>query len=104
MDKLPPPGSLNFDAGNLSHAWKTWRQHFELVLAVTESDRKSNKACSSIFLTCIGSRRREIYNMFEFEGEDDRMDVASVLRKFEEFCIPRKNITMLRHNCLFIAK
>ena len=48
-------------------------------------------------LTCIGSRGREIYNTFEVEGEDDRMNVASVLRKFEEFCIPRKNITMLRH-------
>ena len=97
MDKLPPPGSLNFDAGNLSQAWKTWRQHFELFLAATESDRKSNKIRSSILLTCSGSRGREIYNTFEFEGEDDRMDVVSVLRYFEEFCIPRKNIIMLRH-------
>ena len=30
MDKLPPLGHLNFNSGNLSQAWKTWKQQFEL--------------------------------------------------------------------------
>ena len=37
MDKLPPPGHLNFDSGNLSQSWKTWKQQFELFLAATET-------------------------------------------------------------------
>ena len=61
MDKLPLPGHLNFDIGNLSQSWKTWKQQFELFLAATESDTKSDKIKSSTLLTCIwGQRTRNL--------------------------------------------
>ena len=69
MDKLPPPGHLNINGENLSQAWKTWKQQFELVLAATKSDTKSDKIKLSILLTYIGNREHEIYNTFEYETQ-----------------------------------
>ena len=97
MDRLPPPSALNFDPGNLCQAWRQRRQQSELFLAATESDTKSNKTQSSILLTCIGHRGREIFNIFQFDSDEDRMKVDLIMEKFDHFCRPRKNITMLRH-------
>ena len=97
MDKLPPPVSLNFDAGNLSQAWKRWKQHFELFLVATESDEKPEKTKLSLLLTCIGNRGREIFNTFQFDLDEDRMTIDGIVQKFDEFCNPQKNVTMLRH-------
>ena len=97
MDTLPPPGALNFDSGNLCQAWRQWRQQFKLFLAATESDENPDKTKPSILLTCIGHRGREIYNTSQFDSDEDRMKVALIIAKFDHFCHPRKNITMLRH-------
>ena len=68
----------------------------------TESDAKSDKTQSSILLTCIGQRECEIFNTFQFDSIEDRMKVDLIMEKFDHFCRPRKNITMLRHK-LFIG-
>ena len=35
--------------------------------------RKPEPVKSSILLTCIGSKGREIYNTFNFENDEDKM-------------------------------
>ena len=96
MDKLEPPSSLIFD-GNVAEQWKLWRQELELYLTATESDEKDDKVKTSILLTCIGKKGREIYNTFTFTEEGDKFDFDVVLEKFQEYCNPRANITFLRH-------
>ena len=94
MDKLDPPEPLSFE-GNVQENWRRWKQEFELYLAATESDGKSEKVKSSILLTCIGKRAREIYNTFTFQTEEDKMKVSPILSKFTAYCNPRKNTTFL---------
>ena len=96
MDKLEPPQAFSFD-GNVSHSWKLWLKHFDFYLAATEKDTKGDKIKTSIFLTCIGQKGREIYETFTFEPGDE-MKLAPVLHKFSEYCNSKKNITILRHN------
>ena len=96
MDKLDPPEPLSFE-GNVRENWRRWKQEFELYLAATESDEKSEKVKSSILLTCIGKRAREIYNSFTFQTEEDKMKVSPILSKFTAYCNPRKNTTFLRY-------
>ena len=96
MDKLDPPEPLSFE-GNVRENWRRWKQEFELYLAATESDGKSEKVKSSILLTCIGKRAREIYNTFTFQTEEDKMKVSPILSKFTAYCNPRKNTTFLRY-------
>ena len=96
MDNLRPPPPFSFE-GNLSHAWKVWEKHFNFFLTATESDSKSDKVKTSILLTCIVSKGREIYETFAFAQEGDKLKLKPVLEKFTEYCNPRKNITILRH-------
>ena len=96
MDKLEPPPPFVFE-GNLSHGWKTWSKHLDFFLTATESDEKPNKVKTSILLSCIGPKGREIYETFQFDTAKDRLNFDTVLAKFTAYCNPRKNITINRH-------
>ena len=93
MDKLEPPQAFSFDS-SVPHSWKLWLKHFfDFYLAATEKDTNGDKIKTSIFLTCIGQKRREIYETFTFEA-DDEMKLVPVLHKYLEYCNPRKKITI----------
>ena len=97
MERLKPPASFNFDDENLPREWKKWKKHFEFYLIATETDGKSNKVKSAILLSSIGNKGREIFDTFTFAEEAQRQDLEAVLQKFEDYCSPRKNITMQRY-------
>ena len=69
MEKLDPPQAFSIE-GNVSYNWKLWLKHFNFYLAATEKDTKGDKTKTSIFLTCNGQKRREIYETFIFEPGD----------------------------------
>ena len=96
MERLKPPGPLSFE-GNVAQTWKTWRKAFDFYLVATESDTKSDKIKTSILLTCIGDRGREIYETFEFATAGDSLKLNPVLDQFEAYCNPRSNTTINRH-------
>ena len=95
MDKLESPQIFLFD-GNVSYSWKLWLKHFDFYLAATEKYTNGDKIKTSIFLTWIGQKGREIYDTFTFELRDE-MKLAPVLHKFPKYCNTRKNITILCH-------
>ena len=96
MDKFNPPSPLVLE-GNIREHWKNWKQELQLYMVATESDGKPDKVKSSILLTCIGPQAREIYNTFSFANNEEALNYEIVLQKFEEYCMPRKNVTFLRH-------
>ena len=96
---LQSPQPLTFE-GNICDLWKTWKQELLLYLDATEASSKSDTVKSSIFLTCIGKKGREIYNTFTFEQEGERMVLSKILEKFDAYCMPRKSLTFLRYNFL----
>ena len=96
MERLKPPGPLPFE-GNVAQTWKTWRKAFDFYLVATESDTKSDKIKTSILLTCIGDRRREIYETFEFTTAGDSLKLNPVLDQFEAYCNPWSKTTINRH-------
>ena len=95
MDNLEPSQVFSFDS-NVSHSWKIWLKHFDFNLAAMEEDTKGDKIKTSIFLTCIGQKGREIYETFTFESGDE-MKLAPDLHKFLEYFNLGKNITILCH-------
>ena len=97
MDQLKPPKPFVFGSGNLAETWKAWRKSFEFFMVATEADGKDDKIQTSILLTCIGDKGREIYETFDFADEADKLKLAPVLRKFESYCNPRANRTIARH-------
>ena len=64
-------------------------------MCATESDQKSDKIKTSILLTCIGERRHEIYQTFDFNTDTDKLKLQPVLAKFENYCNPRTDATII---------
>ena len=95
--KVPAPKELNIDScANVAEAWRRWKREFEFFLVATESNKKSDEVKTSLLLTCIGQRSREVYYNFKFENEGDCMKLDVVLEKFDAHFCPKSNITFLR--------
>lgn len=95
---LKAPKELCFD-GNLNENWKVWKQELTLYITATEKTKKSDEIKSSILLSCIGKKGREVYNTFTIDDEN-KMKFDIILAKFEQFFSPRKNVTFLRYKFL----
>ncbi|CAC5410620.1 unnamed protein product [Mytilus coruscus] len=66
-----------------------------LYLEVAMGEKTEKEQCRAV-LYVIGLEGREIYNTFNFgENEADKLEV--LLKKFEDYCIPKKNVTVIRH-------
>ena len=99
MGNFNPPDPLIFD-GNIREHWKRWKQELELYVVATEKVKKENKVKSSILLSCIDKAGKFIYNTFTFSQEEENFDYNVIVQKFENFCIPRQSITLLRYKFL----
>ncbi|KAK3741617.1 hypothetical protein QZH41_019256 [Actinostola sp. cb2023] len=76
--------------------WRRWLQQFNLYMNATGRDGKHEKIQYSTFLTIAGEDALEIYNTFTFE-EAEANKVKPLIKKFEAYCNPRKNVTYERH-------
>ena len=96
MDKLHQPAEMDFSStGNMVERWKQWKQTVELYLDIAMADKTEAEKCKTL-LYVIGREGREIFNTFTFaDGEKDKLD--KLIEKFQNYCIPKKNITMERH-------
>ena len=95
MEGFNPPDTLSFESDKLSANWKRWKQDLKFYFAATEKDLKRDKINLSIMLRCISHKSRETFNTFIFGPKEHIMNFTKIIEKFDEYCIPRKNI--LRH-------
>jgi hypothetical protein len=91
-----PPSSLKLDATNLEEEWRFWYQKFSLFLQATGSDEKSEATQLAMFLATIGDEALKVYNTFEYTSEAERKKLSVVVKKFKEYCTPRKNVVFER--------
>ena len=96
MDKFNLPQELNF-SGKISEYWKLWKQELMLYITATEKTKKSDEVKSSILLTCIGPRGREVYNTFAFDDDSMKMNFNNILQQFDDYFSPQKNVSFLRY-------
>jgi transposase InsO family protein len=95
MDVFTPPQSLVL-SGNIAENWKRFEQRFKLYLSATGKDEKSDELKVSLLLHVAGDDAIELYNTFQFGDSKPKLD--DVLKKFQEHCIPKKNLTVERYN------
>ena len=96
MEKLPALKPLKLE-GNLAENWRRWKQRYELFMTATEASKKSGKIQSSMLLHLIGEDALEVFNTFEFASEEDKEKPTEILKKFDEYCNPKRNLTVERH-------
>ena len=92
---LRPPKALSFQV-NVAENWRRWIKQFRLYMTTTEGDEKEENVQCSLLLTVAGEEAVEAFNIFTFTSfEKDKL--APLVKKFEAYCIPRKNVTYERH-------
>ena len=94
MNQLPPPKPLSF-VENVAENWRRWIQQFRLYLNATGFDKKPAQAQCSTLLTVAGEEALEIFNTFGLSDED-KVKIDVVIKKFEEYCTSKKNVTYER--------
>ena len=70
IHKLKPPQHFLFK-GNVLHTSKLWIKQLCLYLTATEKDNKDDKIQTSMLLTRISQKSREMYEAFTFDSADD---------------------------------
>ena len=96
MDKINNPEPLYFE-GNVAENWRRWKQRFLIFMTATGTDKKEAEVKSATLLHFAGPEAIEIYNTFSWETNGDEKNISKILEKFENYCTPRKNITLERH-------
>ena len=95
MNQLPPPKPLSF-IRNVAENWRRWIQQFRLYLNATGFDKKPAQVQCSTLLTVAGEEAFEIFNTFGLSDED-KVKIDVVIKKYEEYCTPKKNVTYKQH-------
>ena len=105
MDKLKPPHELKIAGGNLADRWERFLERFRWYLAAVGEDKKK----VAILLTVAGAEAQEVFRTFTYEpakaavGNQPAVPAETaeqfntVVRKFTEFCVPRKNVIYERY-------
>ena len=90
MDRFTPSEPLSFEGSIAEQCGRKWKQELTLYITAAEKDKKSDLVKSSVLLTCIGKKAREIYNTFTFENDDENMKFNIIIEKFDEYCFPER--------------
>lgn len=102
MSGIKQPDPFKF-SGNLGERWRQWSQMLDLYIAATRPTANADQK-GAILLSCIGEAGLEIYNSFDFEAGESKLDYTLVKAKFGNYCVPRKNVVFERHKFYQLEK
>lgn len=89
---LPPPKPLD-TSRDAWLGWKTWKSEFELFSTATQLNKQPKEVQAATLLVTIGEEARKVFASFKFEPGEDTTDVTLIIKKFEDFYQPAKNLT-----------
>ena len=93
---------MNFLTGNVAENWTKWYQKFHNFLIAMEKIEKPDETKITILLNLLGDEGASIFNAFKFDENVNRKIFNSVIKKFEEHCVPCKNVVFERYNFFYL--
>lgn len=89
MAKFNPPESFSFDKPT---EWPDWKRRFERYRTATELNKKSGEVqvCSLVY--AMGSEAENIFKSFTFTDPAHENNFEIVMRKYDEYFFPRRNV------------
>jgi RNase H-like domain found in reverse transcriptase/Reverse transcriptase (RNA-dependent DNA polymerase)/Integrase zinc binding domain len=90
MSAFRAPPCLALD-GNVAENWRRFRQSFEIFLKASGKEDEKEDIKVAMFLNLIGQDALDVYNTFVF-SKDEQHKLQGVMRHFELYCNPRKNL------------
>ena len=97
MEFIKPPEAFIFDGPNVSQRWTRWAKQFETYYTAAELGSKGKNVQIAILLNAAGAEAQEVHEQFTFAETEDKEDYKLVLKKFDLYCRPRKNVVYDRH-------
>jgi len=97
MEHFKCPDNFGFDGPNVAQRWKRWQKQFEYYFDACELTKKSAETQVAILLHTAGAEAQEIHEQFTFATDGDKKDYKKILKKFEDYCHPRKNTVYERY-------
>ena len=95
---LPVPPPLEIHDSNAADKWRKFLAAWENYALATELGGKPQPVQVATLLTVIGEDGREVFSTFRDWAQDgDDRRILPVLRKFAEYCQPRKNVPFERY-------
>ena len=95
--ELPAPATLAIHDKEAAERWRVFKlawESYSLARGVTNKDEDVQVAT---LLTVIGEDARTVYQTFHFDNAGDEKKIAPVLKKFEDYCQPRKHVPFARY-------
>ena len=89
MAKFDPPTNFDF---NKPAEWPDWRKRFSRYRTATKLDKESAEIQISTLIYAIGKEAENIFDSFTWENEDDKKDFDKVLKMYDNYFVPRKNV------------
>ena len=91
MERLNPPEHLSL-AGNVAVAWNKWKQRFETYLTASGLVAQAKEVKTSVLLHSIGPEALDVYNAFTYDEGETKTDFDVVLKKFDVYFVPKRNV------------
>lgn len=93
MPKFDPPSSFNFSKPT---EWPEWKRRFERFRIATKLDKDTAAVQVNSLVYAMGPEADHVYCAFSFDSDEDSNDYKKVLQKFDDYFIPKRNITYER--------
>ena len=97
MEFVKPPEAFCFDEPNTPQRWARWEKQFGTYYVAAELDQKSKEVQVARLLNAAGPEAQEIHDLFTFENDDEKKEYKTILKKFRDYCRPKKNVVYERH-------
>lgn len=105
LNNLPPPKQLETTGSSPAEAWLKWKAKFTNYLEATNMLKETQERKMAIMLHVIGDEAQELTDTFVYHNEQGEsitqgITLQMLIDKFDEFYIPKKNITYERRKFL----
>ena len=94
---MKPPEAFSFEEPNAPQRWARWEKQFNTYYTAAELSGKTAEVQVARLLNAAGPEAQEIHELFTFASEDEKKDYKAVLKKFSEYCRPKKNLPFERY-------
>ena len=92
---IPVPKALDICSDGRSSNWELFRQSWDNYELATSLIEKPEPQRVATLLSIIGYEALIVYNAFDW-SHDEQKTVQNVLQRFENYCMPKKNVTYER--------
>ncbi len=89
MPNFKPPDSFSFDKPG---EWPTWRQRFLRYRTATKLKEEEGEIQVSTLVYAMGYEAENVMKSFTFPTEDCEKDFDFVLKQFDDYFVPQKNV------------